>query len=550
MERTWLNHYDEGIPHAVEYPDIDLYRLFRQSVDRNPDGLATVFFGARMTYRSLGEKVDQFASVLAGLGVNKGDRVALILPNLPIYPIAHFAVLKLGAILTPTNPLYVELELERQLVDSGAETAIILDQLYPRLAQVRSNTPVKRVIIAGVKEFLPPTVGFLYGFKHKSTLTTQENEGLYLYKDLMRREFPPVSAAEVNPDEIAILLYTGGTTGTSKAAVLTHRNLVANVHQTQAWLSDVQEEKEIILCVLPFFHSYGMTTGLHLAILSRCTMILLPRFELKDVVKQIRKYKATVFCGVPSMYNAINHYSGLKASDVASIRLCISGGAGLPAEIQESFEQLTGGKLVEGYGLSEASPVVLVNPIHGYRKIGTIGIPISSTDARVIDPETYEPLGAGQIGELEVTGPQIMNGYWNRPEETNLVLRDGWLHTGDMAVVDEEGFFSIVDRKKDLILSAGMNIYPREVEEVLHQHPDIVEAAVIGVSSRVRGEAPKAFIVTREGSNLDKRQVMQFCQDKLSRFKIPKEIEFREELPKSAVGKVLKRVLKEEDGQG
>jgi len=548
MERTWLKHYDEGVPHTIEYPAINLYQLFRQSVERNPSGLATLFFGARMSYRSLGEKVDRFASVLAGLGVKKGDRVALILPNLPIYPIAHFGALKLGAILTPTNPLYVERELERQLVDSGAETVIILDQLYPRLAQVRANTPVKRVVVAGVKEFLPPTVGFLYGFKNKSTLTTQEEEGLYLYRDLMRRKFPPAPAAEVDPDEIAILLYTGGTTGISKAATLSHRNLVANVHQTQVWLSDVREEKEIFLCVLPFFHSYGMTTGLHLAVQSRCTMVLLPRFELKDVVKQIRKYKATIFCGVPSMYNAINHYSGLKSSDVASIRLCISGGAGLPAEVQESFEKLTGGKLVEGYGLSEASPVVLVNPIHGYRKIGTIGVPIPNTDARVIDPETHESLGIGQVGELDVTGPQIMSGYWNRRQETDLVLRDGWLHTGDMAVMDEEGFFSIVDRKKDLILSAGMNIYPREVEEVLHQHPEIVEAAVVGVPSPVRGETPKAFIVTTEGSSLGKREVMQFCQDKLSRFKIPKEIEFRKELPKSAVGKVLKRVLKEEGG--
>ncbi len=546
MEKTWLKHYDEGVPHTVDYPETNLYQLFRQSVESNPSGLATLFFGARMSYRSLGEKVDQFASVLAGLGVRKGDRVALILPNLPIYPIAHFAVLKLGAVLTPTNPLYVERELERQLVDSGAETAIILDQLYPRLAQVRANTPVKRVVAAGVKEFLPSTVGFLYGFKNKSTLTTQEDEGLYLYRDLMRRKFPPVPTAEVDPDEVAILLYTGGTTGISKAATLTHRNLVANVHQTLTWLSDVREAKEIFLCVLPFFHSYGMTTGLHLAVLSRCTMVLLPRFELKDVVKQIRKYKATIFCGVPSMYNAINHYSGLKSSDVASIRLCISGGAGLPAEVQESFEKLTGGRLVEGYGLSEASPVVLVNPIYGHRKIGTIGVPIPNTDARVIDPETQEPLAAGQVGELDVTGPQVMSGYWNRPQETDLVLRDGWLHTGDMAVMDEEGFFSIVDRKKDLILSAGMNIYPREVEEVLHQHPDIVEAAVVGVPSPVRGEAPKAFIVTTEGSNLGKREVMQFCQDKLSRFKIPKEIEFRKELPKSAVGKVLKRVLKEE----
>jgi len=515
-------------------------------VEKNPKGVATLFFGARISYKDLSKKVDHFADALFALGVKKGDRVALILPNFPIYPIAHLAVMKLGGILVPTNPLYVERELSYQLTNAGAETVVILDRIYPRLEKVIKDTPVKRVIVTGVKDFLPGVLGFLYGLKHKSEIQTDEKKNLYLYSDLMRRDFPTAQAADVSPNDTAILLYTGGTTGISKGAVLTHKNLVANVLQTRAWLWSIEEGKEVLLCVLPFFHSYGMTTGLHLSIASYSTMLLVPRFELGEVIKRIKKHKPTIFCGVPSMYNAINHYPGVSGSDVGSIRLCVSGGAALPKEVQKRFEELTGGKLVEGYGLSETSPVTHVNPIHGYRKSG-IGIPISDTDAMIVDPDTRKPLPSGKVGELAIKGPQVMKGYWKMEKETEHILQNGWLYTGDMAVMDEEGFFSIVDRKKDLIISAGMNIYPREVEEVLHQHPKVREAAVIGVPSKVREETVKAFIVVKEGEKLTRAEIIQFCKDKLSRYKIPREIEFRDELPKSSVGKILKRVLKEEE---
>ena len=546
MEKNWLRHYDESVPTSNDYPELDLYSLFRQAVESNPRGTATWFFGARIRYQKLAQKVDRLASALYSLGIKKGDRVAVILPNLPLYPIVHFAVLKLGGILVPTNPLYVERELEYQLTDSGAETVVVLDQLVDRLLAVQDKTPIKRVIIAGIREFLPRFLGLLYGLKNKSPLVNRQKSGLYLYRDLVKQELPPHEPVEISPDDTAILLYTGGTTGISKGAILTHRNLVSNVVQTHGWLWDVQSKQEVFLCALPFFHSYGMTTGLHLAILSQSAMILLPRFDLADVIKQIRKYRPTIFCGVPSMYNAINHFSGLRSSDVSSIRLCISGGAGLPADVQSRFEEMTGGKLVEGYGLSEASPVVTVNPTHGMRKNGTIGIPITDTLARIVHPETREVLQEGKVGELSISGPQVMQGYWNMPEETHEVLQDGWLHTGDMALVDEDGFFTIVDRKKELILSAGMNIYSREVEEVLYQHPGIRDAAVVGVPSRIRGEIPKAFIVLEAGHELTKQDVVRFCQNKLAKFKIPREVEFREDLPRSAVGKILKRVLKNE----
>jgi long-chain acyl-CoA synthetase len=321
---------------------------------------------------------------------------------------------------------------------------------------------------------------------------------------------------------------------------------VCNAYQTRRWLWSLEDGREVVLCVLPFFHSYGLTTGLHLAVIAQSTMLLLPRFELPQVAKQIRRYRPTVFCAVPSMYGAINRYPKLTPRDVSSIKVCVSGGAALPAQVQRDFEAKTGGRLVEGYGLTETSPVALVNPIHGYRKNGTIGVPISDTEAQVVDVEGKQPVGVGEVGELALRGPQLMKGYWNRPQETAEVLRNGWLYSGDMAVMDEEGFFRIVDRKKDVIISAGMNVYPREVEEILYQHPKIVEVAVVGVPSKVRGETVKAFIVVAQGESLSKREVVEFCRGKLSKFKVPKAVEFVEELPKSALGKVLKRVLREE----
>ena len=545
MSKIWVSHYDQGVPESIHCPDSTVYQLLEEAVEANPSGTATLFAGTGTSYRKLGATVDRFASVLSGLGVKKGDRVALVLPNIPAYPIAHFAVLKLGGILVPTNPLYVERELASQLNNSRAETVVILDQLYPRLSKVRDDTSVKRVILTGVKDFLPMVLGILYGLKNRSSVRADEAKGIYTYRNLMKQPFRSVSAEPVSPEETAIFLYTGGTTGVSKGAVLTHQNLVVNVHQTRSWLWSMQLGQEVLLCALPFFHSYGMTTGLHLAVVSHSTMLLVPRFELVDVVKQIKKHRPTIFCGVPSLYNAVSRYSKVSSSDVSSIRLCISGGAALPADIQQRFEALTGGKLVEGYGLSETSPVALVNPTHGHRKSGTIGVPLPGTEAKVVDPETRATLAPGQVGELAIKGPQVMKEYWQMPEETAQVLQDGWLYTGDMAVMDEEGFFSIVDRKKDMIISAGMNIYPREVEEVLHHHPKIVEAAVVGIPSKVREETVKAFVVLEEGQELTQQELVQFCADKLSKYKIPKRVEFVEELPKSALGKVLKRVLKE-----
>ena len=548
-QQVWHRFYDPEVESSLDYPETTLYELFEKAVQQSPGRTATLFFGARTSYRRLGQMVDQFAAALASLGVKREDRVALILPNLPVYPVAHFAAMKLGAVLVPTNPLYVERELEYQLNNSGAETIVALDKLHQRISSVVPSTAVKRVIYAGVQDFLPFPLNLAYKIKNRHEPPVDPAPDTYFYSKLLKKRFPGVEAHRSRPADTAIFLYTGGTTGVSKGAVLTHRNLLANVLQTRAWLAGFRDRAETILAVLPFFHSYGMTTSLHLGIQAQATLLLLPRFVLADALKRIKKHRPTIFCGVPSMYNAINHSPRVQPEDVNSIRLCVSGGAALPAEVQSSFEELTGGKLVEGYGLSETSPVAIVNPIFGHRKSGTIGVPIPDTMARVVDHQTRAVLPPGEVGELAIKGPQVMKEYWSMPEETREVLKDGWLYTGDLASQDEEGFITIVDRKKDIIISAGMNVYPREIEELLLTHPDVVEVAVVGVPSRVREEVVKAFIVTAQGRQVAKTDIIDFCVDKLSKYKIPKQIEFRSALPKSGVGKILKRVLLEEEVQ-
>lgn len=547
MSNKWQEFYDEGVPFHLEYPEKTIYGFFEEAVKASSDRAATFFFGKKTTYGQLGEQVEKFASALASLGVSPGDRVALILPNLPGYAVAHFAAMKLGAILVPTNPLYVERELKLQLNDSGVETVVCLDLLHSRLSSVIPETSVKRVVYMGVQDFLPFPLKVGYRIKNRGQAPVEQGENVYFYRELLKKRFPVIHTHPTTPDDIAILLYTGGTTGISKGAVLTHRNLVANFLQTGRWMGVNGKSHETILSVLPFFHSYGMTTSLHLGILSRATLILLPRFDLADVVKRIKKHRPTIFCGVPSMYNSITRFPGIVPEDINSIRMCVSGGAALPEDVQIRFEKMTGGRLVEGYGLSETSPVAIVNPLYGERKLGSIGIPISDTEARIVDPDTRTELGAGEVGELALRGPQVMREYWNMPEETNQVFANGWFLTGDLATQDGDGFVSIVDRAKDIIISAGMNIYPREIEEVLMIHPSISEVAVLGVPSLVREEVVKAFIVTLEDAELSKMDVVEFCIGKLAKHKIPKQFEFRSELPKSSIGKILKRVLMDEE---
>lgn len=549
----WLQHYPEGVRPSLEYPRKTLDTYLDEAVQQGGDTPATIFFGRSLTYRQLADHVDRLATALTALGVAKGDRVAVMLPNCPQAIIAYYAVLKLGGVVVQTNPLYVERELEFQLQDSGAETIIALDLVYPRIAAVRGSTPLERVILTRISDYFPLLLRLLYPLKQRregSLPSIPAGDGILWFDQLVREHRPAPPRVEVDVEaDPALLQYTGGTTGRPKAAVLTHFNLVANTLQTREWIPGTGIGSERILAVLPFFHVYGMTACMNLAVVIRATLILLPRFVVADVLKAIDKHRPTLFPGAPTMYVAINNHPEVKNYNISSIKACLSGAAALPVEVQQRFEELTGGRLVEGYGLTEASPVTHCNPIFGKRKSGRIGIPFPDTDCKIADMETGLELPLGEVGELCVRGPQVMQGYWNRPEETAQALRDGWLYTGDIAQVDEDGFFAIVDRKKDLIIAGGYNIYPREVEEVLFEHPKVKEAAVVGVPDEYRGETVKGYVVLKEGQTATAEEIIAFCRERMARYKAPTSIEFRADLPKTLVGKVLRRKLLEEELQ-
>lgn len=536
----------------LEAPEATLSHLFEQAVQNNPGGVAISYYGKEMTYSELGSLVQQFAKALARLDVKKGDRVALMLPNIPQYVVFHFAILKLGAIIVPTNPLYVERELKYQLNDSDAETIITLDRTFAVVNKVRAQTCLKNIIVTGVQRYLPTLLRLLYPVKARregNLVRIERQPGVHFYDDLVTEDFgAAIPESGAVPDEIAILLYTGGTTGVSKGAILTHRNLVSNVLQIKSWYTRVSEKKEVLLCALPFFHSYGMTTCLHKAILLQSKMVLAPNpRDIKSLLRAIQKEKVTLFPGVPTLFVAINNFPNVEKYDLSSVKGCVSGGAPLPLEVARQFEKISGGKLVEGYGLSETSPVTHANPLLGQRKEGSIGVPLPSTDAIVVNPETREPLPPGEVGELAVRGPQVMKGYWKMEEKTNDMLQNGWLYTGDVAKMDDDGYFYIVDRKKDMIIAGGFNIFPREIEEVLYEHPKVLEAAVVGVPDEYRGETVKAFIVCKDGQSMTADDVVKFCREKMSPYKVPRLVEFRSSLPKSNIGKVLRRVLRDEE---
>ncbi len=551
MEKPWLRHYEAHVPQTIGIPNLTIGEIFAQAVREFGDSTAMIYFGRRVSYRRLGEGVARFAAVLAHLGVKKGDRVALLLPNIPQYPIAHYAVMQLGAIAVPTNPLYVERELEYQLRDSGAEVAVALDLLFPRLEAVRAKTALREVIYTGIGEYLPASKRLLYPLKAKRAgrwIKVPKQAHTHAFSDLIKRKFNPPPRRAIAAEDVAIFLYTGGTTGISKGAILTHRNLVANLVQVRSWFPGIRAGKEVTLAALPFFHSYGLTSCLHMSVYIGGANVLIPRFEVETVLQALAKYQVTLFPGVPTMYVAVNNHPRTPHYDLKNVRACMSGGAALPLQVARKFEQITqGARLVEGYGLSETAPVTHCNPITGQRREGSIGLPLPETEAMIVDLETHEPLPPNEVGELAVAGPQVMQGYWNMEEETQQTLRDGWFFTGDMAKMDEDGYFYIVDRKKDMIIAGGFNIYPREIEEVLYNNPKVKEAAVIGAQDSYRGETVKAFIVLQDGQHATEEEIIAYCQQDLAKFKAPKLVEFRKELPKSMIGKVLRRVLVEEE---
>jgi long-chain acyl-CoA synthetase len=567
MDTPWFEEYDSAVPRSIDYPDIPLHQFLADAAAKFPSHTALIFgsvveplgdmlLDTTISYAELLKLSQRFAAALQGLGVQKGDRVALYLPNCPQFVIAYYATLMVGGIVVPCNPQYVARELQHQLNDAGADVIIALSLVYPVVEAIRDQTSLKHVVVTNVKEYFPGLLRFLF------TAATEKKEGhfqditgkanTYWFQDLLDQAPPKPTPVEVTPDDTGVLLYTGGTTGVSKGAQITHKNMVANALQVRSWMFDSQEGKEVMLTALPLYHSYSMTVCMNHTIAIGGSLILIPNPRvLPHVFKSINKHKPTLYPGVPALYVAINNYPEISRYDVSSIRACISGAAPLPVEVQETFERLTGGKLVEGYGLSEASPVTHCNPIYGTRKAGSwIGLPMPDTQCKIVDLETGETaLPPNTPGELCVRGPQVMKGYWNMPTETANAIRDGWLHTGDVAQMDEDGFFQIVDRKKDMILGAGgFNVYPRDIEEVLYQHPAVKEAVAAGIPMGAeKGERVKAYVVLKEGATASESEILEFCRENLTGYRVPKAIEFRSELPKTGVGKILRRILVEEE---
>lgn len=551
MSHPWHIHYDPGVPATISVPPIALPDLLAAAAREHPDAPALLFYGRTISYAEFDRLAMRFAAALLAAGVRPGDRVALVLPNVPQAPIAYYGALRAGAVVVLTNPIFEAGSLIRQLTDAGVTALVALSMFHALVVAVRARTELRLVVYTNLKEFLPP------GQRRLFTLLRQEREGHRVPDDEARRarwmarmleEAPGMALPALDPDAPAAILYTGGTTGEARGVVHTHRSLVANALQVAAWLPDVRRGAERVICALPFSHAYGMTACMNFSVAIAAAMVLLPTFETSHVLHAIRRERATIFPGVPPMYAAIAEVRDARRYGLASLRACISGAAPLPIEVQEGFERITRARLVEGYGLTEAGPVTHANPLGTpHERHATIGVPLPSTEAKIVDLAGGDDLPPGAIGELLVRGPQVMHGYWNRPAETaEAFTSDGWLRTGDIARMDAEGFFQIIERKKDMIIAGPYNIYPRDVEEVLYQHPKVLEAAVAGVP---RGEGHpdlRAFVVLRRGERATADEILSFLRERLSAHKVPAAVEFREALPRTFIGKVLRRALLDE----
>jgi long-chain acyl-CoA synthetase len=559
VDKPWLESYEENVPKELDFPDNTVHEWLEQSAESHPEHTAIIFKGRKIKYRELNEIVDELASALVASGFQKGDRAVIYMANTPQFIMSYFGIMKAGGIVIATNPLYSERELQHQLADCGAETVFVMSSYYRPLKSVQSTekTNVKRIIVTNIKEYLPAHLKLLFTVakeKKGGHRVTLEPGDMWFQDFLAGGRQAPKTDVSVSPDDVALLQYTGGTTGLSKGAVALHRHLVANTNSLYRWLTDFEIGSEIILAAIPLFHSYGMMTALNLGTMTAGTIIVIPDpRDQKDVLGSINKYKPTIFPGVPSQYVAINNNPDVAADkyNIQSIRVCISASAPLLLTTKERFEELTGGKLVEGFGLTEAHVATHANPIYGENRPGSIGLPIPGYEARIVDPEAGEKdLPVGEVGELIIKGPSIMQGYWQMPTETANTLRDGWLYTGDIARMDEQGYFYIEDRKKDMIIAGGFNIYPREVEEVLAMHPAVLEVAVAGIPDPKRGETVVAWIVKRADDATTEKEIIDWSKTQLAKYKYPRIIEFRQELPRTTVGKVLKRELIKEHLSG
>ena len=550
--KTWHSFYDPGVPPVLEFEDITLPGFLDRSASEYPDATALIFLNRKMTYRELQADVDRFATALAKLGVRPGTRVAVQLPNLPQTMIAFYAALSLGATVVMTNPLYVEREIEHQWNDAGCKVAVVADFLFDRrIAHIREKLAVEHYIIASIPDFLRFPLNLLAPLRLRRAdppliASVEPGPGVHRMRTLMKQTAPDRPRPPIAMDDIALLQYTGGTTGVAKGAMLTHRNLSCNVQQVISWFVDVRRGGEVMMGVLPFFHVFGLTVAMAFPISVAGAVVLMPNpRDVPQLISSISKHRVTLFPAVPAMFNAIVNAKGIEKLDLTSVRSCFSGSAPLPPDILQRFEKMTGGKIVEGYGLTETSPVTHANPLDGLRKIGSIGVPLPNTDMKVVslDDGTTE-VGVGEQGELLLKGPQVMRGYWNASEQTAAAFTDGWFRTGDIAAVDTDGYTFIVGRKKDMIIAGGYNIYPDEIDAVLVAHPAVLEAATVGIPDPKRGETVKSFVVLRPGQRATANELTEYCRRELAAYKVPRFIAFLDELPKSSTLKILRRELR------
>jgi len=556
-DRPWLASYPVGVPADYDFPKVPLTRLLDDAAASFPDRVALAFLGARLTYRQLKAAVDFFATALAGLGVAKGDRVAIVLPNCPQNVITFFATLRLGAVVVEHNPLYTETELRHQLVDCGAKVVVCLDRVYDTLAAVRSDAALEHVVVTSIADYLPSSARLKLRLplaaarRSRADLVTALPKGAPVkhFLALLKGAGAASRQTPVEPGhDLALLQYTGGTTGVSKGAMLTHLNLVSDAYMNRLWDTGATAGTEVTLAVLPLFHAFGLTVAMNNTILLGGTLVLLPRFDLDLLLAAIDEWKPTLFPGVPPIYQALTDSPKASKHNLTSLRLCVSGAMRLPVDVQAAFEQASGARLVEGYGMTETSPSTHCNPTTGERRPGSIGLPLPGTRCRVVDqadPAKQVPIGSP--GELAIGGPQVFAGYWGRADQEGVFTGDGYVLTGDVAVMDEAGYFTVVGRKKDMVIAGGFNIYPSEVEDVLRGIEGVQDAVVVGVPDRYRGETTKAFVVRAPGATLTEQDVRAHCARALTAYKVPKVVEFRDELPRSAVGKVLRRVLVEQE---
>ncbi len=555
--KLWQKNYDKGVPTTIEYPKAPLFHFLEDAARKYPNRACTIFKGAVVTYKEMNEISDRFAAALVDMGVKKGDRVGIFMPNSPQFVMAYYGILKAGGSVVATNPLYTPPEIEHQASDAGIEYMFVMTNFYETIKKAQPNTKIKKLIVTNLKEALPPVLKILF------TLAKEKKGGFRIegglrggdvwFQDVLAK-YPNASkpTVEISPDDTALFQYSGGTTGISKGAVAMHRNVVANTLQIKSWMPGLNPGGEVVLMAIPLFHVYGMVAGMNFAMANGASMVMVPNpRDLKDVLDNIAKYKATIFPGVPALYNGINNHPDVKAGkyDLSSIKACISGSAPLLRETKEQFEKLTGGKVFEGFGLSEAPTATHCNPLSGENKTGSIGMPLPDVECKIISLDDGETeLQQGEIGEIVIHGPQVMKGYHNMPTETVNTLRtlsDGkvWLFTGDIARVDEDGYFYIVDRKKELIKPGGFQVWPREVEEVVAAHPKVMDVGVAGIPDPYRGETVKAWVVVKPGETLTEGELKDFCKERLAAYKVPTHYEFRAELPKTTVGKILRREL-------